>query len=123
MSAVAARSDLSQEEIVMHGKWIRRAGTIVCIPVIAVAASQAQASSVSGSGAALAANCANCHGTDGRAAGAMPALAGQPKAYLVEQMRAYKEGRRTGTIMHQLAKGYTDEQIEAVATYLSQQKR
>ncbi|NDF52533.1 MAG: class I cytochrome c, partial [Betaproteobacteria bacterium] len=29
----------------------------------------------------------------------------------------------TGTIMHQLAKGYTDEQIEAMASYLSAQKR
>lgn len=81
------------------------------------------ASSVSGSGANLASNCANCHGSEGRAVGAMPALAGQPKSYLVEQMKAYKEGRRTGTIMHQLAKGYTDEQIELVASYLSQQKR
>ncbi|NDF92192.1 MAG: cytochrome C, partial [Betaproteobacteria bacterium] len=36
---------------------------------------------------------------------------------------AFKEGRRTGTIMHQLAKGYTDEQIEAMASYLSAQKR
>jgi cytochrome c553 len=53
----------------------------------------------------------------------MPALAGQPKSYLVEQMKAFKEGRRSGTIMHQLAKGYTDEQIEAMAAYLSAQKR
>ncbi|MEY3183584.1 MAG: hypothetical protein RLZZ613_272, partial [Pseudomonadota bacterium] len=43
--------------------------------------------------------------------------------YLVEQMKAFKEGRRTGTIMHQLAKGYTDEQIESMAAYLSAQKR
>ncbi|NDH57047.1 MAG: cytochrome C, partial [Betaproteobacteria bacterium] len=50
-------------------------------------------------------------------------LAGQSKSYLVEQMKAFKEGRRTGTIMHQLAKGYTDEQIEAMASYLSAQKR
>ena len=64
-----------------------------------------------------------CDGTAGRAMGAMPALAGQPKSYLVEQMKAFKEGRRSGTIMHQLAKGYTDEQIEAMSAYLSEQKR
>jgi cytochrome c553 len=38
-------------------------------------------------------------------------------------MKAFKEGRRSGTIMHQLAKGYTDEQIEAMSAYLSEQKR
>ena len=84
---------------------------------------RAFANSVSGSGAALAANCAICHGTVGRAVGSMPSLAGQPKSYLIEQMKAFKEDRRTGTIMHQLAKGYTDAQIEAMAAFLSEQKR
>jgi len=103
--------------------WSKCATKALLLQALLFSAWQAQASSVSGSGEVLAANCANCHGTYGRAVGAMPALAGQPKAYLVEQMRAYKEGRRTGTIMHQLAKGYTEEQIDAVATFLSQQKR
>lgn len=107
----------------MRRNRVRRVAGFLVLSSIALSAWQVQASPVSGSGAVLAANCANCHGTNGRAAGAMPALAGQPKAYLVEQMRAYKEGRRSGTIMHQLAKGYSDEQIEAVATFLSQQKR
>lgn len=107
----------------MPAKRIHRVVQLLLAQLVLVCAWQVQASSISGSGAVLAANCANCHGTNGRAIGAMPALAGQPKAYLVEQMRAYKEGRRTGTIMHQLAKGYTEEQIEAVATFLSQQKR
>lgn len=67
----------------------------------------------------LAANCANCHGTQGKSAGAMPSLAGQPAAYLGEQMRAFRDGKRPATIMHQLAKGYTDEQIDALAGYFS----
>jgi cytochrome subunit of sulfide dehydrogenase len=70
----------------------------------------------------LAANCANCHGTNGHAQGAMPSLAGQQKAYLVEQMKAFREGRRPATIMHQLAKGYTEPQVELIAEYFSQQK-
>ena len=49
----------------------------------------------------------------------MPSLAGQPKAYLIEQMRAFRDGKRTGTIMPQLAKGYTDSQVEAIADYFS----
>lgn len=67
----------------------------------------------------LAANCANCHGTLGKSVGSMPSLAGQPAPYISEQMRAFRDGKRPATIMHQLAKGYTDEQIDALAGYFS----
>jgi cytochrome subunit of sulfide dehydrogenase len=70
----------------------------------------------------LASNCANCHGTTGTAVGAMPSLAGQNKAILVEQMRQFRDGKRPATVMHQIAKGYTDQQIELIAEYFSQQK-
>jgi cytochrome c553 len=70
----------------------------------------------------LAANCANCHGTTGSAQGSMPSLAGQQKSYIVEQMKAFRDGKRPATIMHQLAKGYTDQQIELVAEHFSRQK-
>ena len=72
--------------------------------------------------ALLASNCSNCHGTTGTAQGAMPSLAGQQKTYIVEQMRAFRDGKRPATIMHQLAKGYTDAQIEAIAEFFSRQK-
>ena len=74
------------------------------------------------SGALLASNCANCHGTMGNAQGAMPSLAGLQKAYVIEQMRAFRDGKRPATIMHQLAKGYTDPQIELIAEFFSRQK-
>ena len=70
----------------------------------------------------LASNCANCHGTVGNAQGAMPSLAGLQKAYIVEQMRAFRDGKRPATIMHQLAKGYTDPQIELIADFFARQK-
>lgn len=68
------------------------------------------------------ANCANCHGTDGRAVSAIPPLAGRDRAYLEETMKAYKTGARPATIMHQLAKGYTDEEIAVLAEYFAKQK-
>ena len=52
----------------------------------------------------------------------MPNLAGQQKTYIIEQMRAFRDGKRPATIMHQLAKGYTDPQIEAIAEFFSRQK-
>ena len=68
----------------------------------------------------LAATCANCHGTDGRSVSAeLAPLAGRPKDYLVSQMKAFRDGTRPATIMPQLAKGYTDQQIEAIAEYFA----
>lgn len=70
----------------------------------------------------LAANCANCHGTDGKASQGGFNLAGLPRDYIVTQMAAFKAGTRQATIMHQIAKGYTDAQIAAMADYFSKQK-
>ena len=70
-----------------------------------------------------AAACANCHGTDGRAMPGMDALAGKDKTEIEQKMLDFKNGRRPATIMHQIAKGYTDEQISAIAGYFAAQKR
>jgi cytochrome c553 len=70
-----------------------------------------------------AAGCANCHGTNGQAQEGNVALAGLPKEVIIQKMQAYKAGQQTATIMHQLAKGYTDEQIEAIAGYFAAQKK
>ena len=69
---------------------------------------------------ALAATCFTCHGTDGRSVGGVPpSLAGQSKATLLESMRAFRDGKRPATIMHQHAKGYTDAQLDAIAGYFA----
>jgi cytochrome subunit of sulfide dehydrogenase len=70
---------------------------------------------------ALAATCAQCHGTDGQAVSgaAVPGLAGLPAPYFTEQMAAFKAGTRPATVMHQLAKGYTDAQIATLAAYFA----
>ena len=72
---------------------------------------------------ALAATCANCHGTNGAAAPGMVALAGYDKSGLVKAMADFKAGTRPATIMHQLAKGYSEAQIEAIAGYFAAQKK
>ncbi|MDX9707511.1 MAG: cytochrome C [Azospira sp.] len=72
----------------------------------------------------LAATCANCHGTNGHAVpgATMPPLAGQPKESIVQRFREYRSGVRPATVMHQLAKGYTDAQVELIAAWLAAQK-
>ena len=73
----------------------------------------------------LVASCASCHGTDGRAVegSAIPSLAGSSKAEITVQMKAFKEGTRPATVMHQLSKGYTEEQIDRISAYFAAVKR
>ena len=73
-------------------------------------------------GRGWAATCTGCHGTDGHSEGGMPGLAGLQKAYIVNAMREFKAGTRQATVMHQHAKGYTDEQIERIAEFFAAQK-
>ena len=70
----------------------------------------------------LAAACAICHGTNGVNAGGLPNLAGQPADYIAKQIRDFRDGKRPATIMHQISKGYTDPQIDALATFFAAQK-
>ena len=93
---------------------------IAAAPALPVHAQDAQTLQVAG----LASTCANCHGTQGRTVGdALPTLAGMNRDAMLEQLRAFRSGARPATIMHQLAKGYSDAQLEQIATYLSRQPR
>lgn len=84
-------------------------------PGVALAAEDLQARS-------WAASCAACHGTNGHSVGGMPALAGKPKQELYSALKAFKDGGKPATVMHQHAKGYTDEQLERIAEYFAKQK-
>jgi len=70
-----------------------------------------------------AAACANCHGTDGRAQPGMEPLAGKDKDEMVQKLMDFKSGRKPATLMHQIAKGYSDEQIAQIAAYFAAQKK
>ena len=84
-------------------------------------AAAAQAAPDLRAAAYLAANCANCHGTAGRATSALPGLAGMPKDGFISAMAEFRDGKRRSTVMRQLAKGYTDEQIALMSEYFSRQ--
>ena len=73
----------------------------------------------------LAAGCAICHGTQGKPAPGAPLipLAGLPRDHIATQMRAFRDGQRPATVMHQIAKGYSDAQIEAIAAWFAAQPR
>jgi cytochrome subunit of sulfide dehydrogenase len=72
----------------------------------------------------LAATCANCHGTNGHAVpgSGLDSLAGVEKAKTLQKLNDFKSGVKPASIMHQIAKGYTDEQLDLIAAYFAVQK-
>ncbi len=98
------------------------------LPTVAVLSLLAAASTAHAAdpnlGRNLAATCANCHGTNGKAvpnAGIDP-LAGEDKAKMLKKLSDFKSGIRPSTIMQQIAKGYTDEQLDMISAYYAVQK-
>jgi sulfide dehydrogenase cytochrome subunit len=85
----------------------------------AVAAAAAAQAGEDLEGFELASHCMACHGPAGRSPGAIPALNGRDRAFIVERLRAFRDGTRPSTVMGRLAKGYTDEEIARIADYIA----
>ena len=70
-----------------------------------------------------AASCAGCHGPDGISANPLwPNLAGQKAAYLVKQLKAFRDGARQDPMMSAMARPLSDADIENLARYYSSLK-
>lgn len=96
---------------------IAAAGAALCAVAPAAHAQDYQARS-------WAASCAACHGTNGQGGHEVPVIAGRSKTDLLLLLKEFKsDQRKTATIMHQHAKGYTDAQLERIADYFSRQSR
>jgi cytochrome c553 len=109
---------LNQEIVMKMTLRLVLAGAVL---VTAAAGVQAQAA-YPHQARALAATCANCHGTDGQAQGDMKPLAGMSQDKLLAMINDFRSGNQPATIMHQIAKGYTDEQLKLIAGYFAAQK-
>lgn len=97
-------------------------GLIATLPMM-FALEQAQAASAAEEQLrvqSLAATCAACHGTNGVLpnGSVLSSLSYLTPDYIKTNMQWFKNGQRPATVMHQIAKGYTDEQIELIANYL-----
>lgn len=71
-----------------------------------------------------AAACAICHGTGGQSVtkDVVP-LAGLQREHIVRQMMDFRTGKRPATVMHQIAKGYSDQEIDQLAAWFAAQKK
>jgi cytochrome c553 len=70
----------------------------------------------------LAQACMSCHGLDGRSVGTIPSLAGNDAAAIATSMRGFASGANRGTVMNYIAKGYTAEQIDALAAFFASRR-
>ena len=69
-------------------------------------------------GRAKARACVPCHGVLGIGVTPdAPHLAGQPRIYVIEQLKAYRSGKRSSAVMNVIAKPLTDEDIAHLAEW------
>ena len=69
----------------------------------------------------MANTCYSCHGTDGHSLGAMPSIAGKSADYIVEALLKFRDGKKPSTVMSRIAKGFTDNEIKALAKHFAKQ--
>lgn len=100
--------------------WSTRQITFLFVAGAVVAPGLAAAANISPATAAnMARNCFGCHGPDGRSPGAIPALNGKNADFIVKTLKSFRSGEIPSTVMGRHAKGYTDAEISALATYIS----
>jgi cytochrome subunit of sulfide dehydrogenase len=72
------------------------------------------------SGSAMAHTCAGCHGTQGRLGTVeFVPLAGLPETEFLRAMQDFRSGRRAATLMGHVARGFSDDELKAMARYFA----
>ena len=97
---------------------------LLALPMaLASVQASAQAPSTDRQARAWAASCAACHGTDGRTQGEVPSLAGRKADELLRALLEFKTNQRpAATVMHQHAKGYSDDELRRIAQFFAEQR-
>lgn len=100
-----------------HPEWT------LLVALCAIALPAASQSPIPASGRVLAASCSGCHGPGGHSPGAIPSIAGQSESQLTKSLLDFKNDRREATVMNRHAKGFTDDELQAIAREISSQWR
>jgi sulfide dehydrogenase cytochrome subunit len=69
-----------------------------------------------------AASCSGCHPTSARVTSPVPRLIGLERAAVIRAMQDFRSGQRAGTIMDRIAKGFTEDEIQAIAAWYATQR-
>ena len=115
-AAVEAAAQLENAFSDMPGMKARRAfvaGTLLCAVIAPAAAAEAPPG---------AASCSGCHAANPGVDTPVARLAGQDPAAMVAAMQAYRSGQRPATVMDRIAKGFSDDEIKAIAAWYGAQR-
>jgi cytochrome c553 len=97
-------------------RWHRQASILLLLVLLAMAGTSAIAQSPQDKIAQKMAECAACHGPDGRSSDSkIPNIGGQPKLALMYQLFFFREGRRKSPEMNEIAKALSDTELSALA--------
>lgn len=94
---------------------MQTARLIAAMMVIVASAASATAASPEAPLAAL--SCSGCHAGNVNVHTPVPRLEGRKAADIVDQMQAFRAGKRDGTVMDRIAKGFSDTEIQAIAAW------
>jgi cytochrome c553 len=95
-----------------------RVVAVAVIGIVSIAATVATAAEPPPGAAA----CSGCHPASARVSSPVPRLAGLDRAILVKAMQDFRAGQRPGTVMDRIAKGFTDDEIQAIAAWFAAQR-
>lgn len=87
------------------------------IGIVSIAAAVVSAEHPAGAAA-----CSGCHPASPRVISPVPRLAGVDQAAIVRALLEFRSGQRPATVMDRIAKGFTDDEIQAIAAWLATQK-
>jgi sulfide dehydrogenase cytochrome subunit len=94
-------------------KWLAAAIGSASIAVAVVASAEPPVGATS---------CSGCHPASARVASPVPRLVGRDRAEIVKAVQDFRSGARAGTVMDRIAKGFTDEEIQAIAAWYAGQR-
>jgi cytochrome c553 len=91
------------------------AAAIGCASIVAAVGASAEPP-------AGAVSCTGCHPASSRVTSPVVRLSGLDRAAIVRAMQDFRSGQRTATVMDRIAKGFTDEEIQAIAAWFATQR-
>ena|SRR5437868_7073273 len=97
---------------------MRRAPTALAL-IVLLSPAASLAASLAPPGAS---SCSGCHATGDGVATKVPRLVGRDPAEIVAAMQDFRTGKRPATVMDRIAKGFSDEETDAIAAWLAAQK-
>jgi sulfide dehydrogenase cytochrome subunit len=98
---------------------MKRIDCLLAFTIVWASVTPASAIDVAPPGAAA---CTGCHPANRAVEGPFTRLSGRNAAELVTAVQEFRTGQRPGTVMDRIAKGFTDDEIKAIAAWYAAQK-